>query len=286
MTVKDVLDKTVQFFKDKKIETARLDAELLLCSALGYKNRVDIYLKFEEPLKEPELVKCRDFVRRRSQGEPVAYILGEKYFYGFAFKVTPSVLIPRPESELLIEQALLWIQKKGLEAPKILDLGTGSGCLGLTLAAKIPQAQVVLVDASAEALAVALRNADLLAVADRVQLIHSKVEDLQDVLHAFDLIISNPPYIASGDSRVEKDVHQFEPHMALYSDDNGLQALTSWSQKARAWLAPKAWMGFEMGAGQSEDMKKHFAGLSIFDSISVIKDLSGHARHIIGEKNG
>ena len=74
--------------------------------------------------------------------------------------------------------------------------------------------------------------------------------------------------------------------MALYSDDNGLQALTSWSEKARAWLAPKAWMGFEMGAGQSEDMKKHFAGLSIFDSISVIKDLSGHARHIIGEKNG
>jgi release factor glutamine methyltransferase len=286
MIVKDVLDKTVQFFKDKKIETARLDAELLLCSALGYKNRVDIYLKFEEPLKEPELVKCRDFVRRRSQGEPVAYILGEKYFYGFAFKVSPAVLIPRPESELLIEQALKWIQKNNFESLCILDLGTGSGCLGLTLAKKIPQAQLTLVDASAEALAIAKENADQLMIADRVQVIHSKVEDLQDFAQPFDLIIANPPYIAPNDSRVEEGVQKFEPHLALFSEDNGLGALRSWSHKAAAWLAPKAWMGFEMGADQSEDMKKHFAGLSIFDSISVIKDLSGHSRHIIGEKNG
>lgn len=286
MIVKEVLDKTVQFFKDKKIETARLDAELLLCSALGLKNRVDIYLKFEQPLKEDDLVKARDLVRRRSQGEPVAYILGEKYFYGFPFKVSAAVLIPRPESELLVEAALKWIEKQGLETPKILDLGTGSGCLGLTLAKKISGAQVTLVDASPEALTIAQQNADQLAVLDRVQLIHSKVEDLQDFSTAFDLIISNPPYIAAGDVRVEEDVHKFEPHMALYSEENGQQALRTWSKKASAWLMPKAWMGFEMGMDQSEDMKNYFAELSVFDSISVLKDLSGLSRHIIGEKNG
>jgi len=286
MIVKDVLDKTVQFFKDKKIETARLDAELLLCSALGYKNRVDIYLKFEEPIKEPELIKCRDFVRRRSQGEPVAYIVGEKYFYGLGFKVSPAVLIPRPESELLIEQAQKWIEKNKLTLMRILDLGTGSGCLGLTLAKKNPEAQVTLIDASAEAIEIAKTNAEQLSVGDRVQLIYSKVEDLQDFSQPFDLIIANPPYIAPNDSQVEENVHKFEPHLALYSEDHGLHALQTWSKKAAAWLAPKAWMGFEMGADQSEDMKKYFAELSIFDSISVMKDLSGHSRHIIGEKNG
>jgi len=286
MIVKDVLDKTVQFFKDKKIETARLDAELLLCSALGYKNRVDIYLKFEEPIKEPELIKCRDFVRRRSQGEPVAYIVGEKYFYGLGFKVSPAVLIPRPESELLIEQAQKWIEKNKLTLMRILDLGTGSGCLGLTLAKKNPEAQVTLIDASAEAIEIAKTNAEQLSVGDRVQLIYSKVEDLQDFSQPFDLIIANPPYIAPNDSQVEENVHKFEPHLALYSEDHGFHALRTWSKKASSWLAPKAWMGFEMGADQSEDMKKYFAELSIFDSISVMKDLSGHSRHIIGEKNG
>jgi release factor glutamine methyltransferase len=286
MIVKEVLDKTVQFFKDKKIETARLDAELLICSALGYKNRVDIYLKFEQPLKEPEVVKCRDFVRRRSQGEPVAYILGEKYFYTYPFKVTPAVLIPRPESELLVESALQWIEKQGLEKPKILDLGTGSGCLGLTLAKKQEGVSVTLVDASPEALEIAKENAQSLGVADRVQTIHSKVEDLQDFSEQFDLIIANPPYIAANDPRVEEQVRKFEPHLALYAENKGLQALQDWSSRAIPWLSSKAWMGFEMGSDQSEDMKKHFAGLSAFDSISVIKDLSGHSRHIIGEKNG
>src|SRR6185312_1986894 len=230
MIVKDVLDKTVQFFKDKKIETARLDAELLLCSALGYKNRVDIYLKFEEPIKEPELIKCRDFVRRRSQGEPVAYIVGEKYFYGLGFKVSPAVLIPRPESELLIEQAQKWIEKNKLTLMRILDLGTGSGCLGLTLAKKNPEAQVTLIDASAEAIEIAKTNAEQLSVGDRVQLIYSKVEDLQDFSQPFDLIIANPPYIAPNDSQVEENVHKFEPHLALYSEDHGLHALQTWSK--------------------------------------------------------
>jgi release factor glutamine methyltransferase len=286
MIVKDVLDKTVRFFKDKQIETPRLDAELLLCSALGYKNRVDIYLKFEQPIREPELVKCRDFVRRRAQGEPVAYILGEKNFYGFDFKVSSAVLIPRPETELLAEQALRWIEEKQLTSPRILDLGTGSGCLGLTLAKKIPQSYVTLVDASAEALAIAQENAKRLEVSDRVQWIHSKVEDLRAFTQPFDLIIANPPYIAPGDSRVEESVRNFEPHMALYSEEEGAKALRVWSQKAASWLAPTAWMGFEMGMDQSEKMKAYFSGLSIFDSVVVLKDLAGHPRHIIGEKNG
>jgi release factor glutamine methyltransferase len=158
--------------------------------------------------------------------------------------------------------------------------------LGLTLAKKLEGVSVTLVDASAEALEIAKENAQNLGVIDRVQFIHSKAEDLPVFKGAFDLIISNPPYIEHNDPRVEEHVHKFEPHMALYAENKGLKALQDWSSKAVSWLAPKAWMGFEMGADQSEDMKKHFAGLSAFDSISVIKDLSGHSRHIVGEKNG
>ena len=104
MKLKEVLDRTVQFFKDKNIDTPRLDTEILLTEALGYKNRVDLYLKFDQPLSEAELNRSRDYVRRRSQGEPVAYIIGKKDFYGFSFQVSPAALIPRPETELLVEE--------------------------------------------------------------------------------------------------------------------------------------------------------------------------------------
>jgi release factor glutamine methyltransferase len=286
MNLKEVLDRTVQFFKDKKIETPRLDTEILLTEALGYKNRVDLYLKFDQPLKDEELVKSRDFVRRRSQGEPVAYIIGKKDFYGYTFQVNDNVLIPRPETELLVEEALKWIQKNGIDNPKILDLGCGSGCIGITLLKKIPNATLVAVDKSAEALQVAKQNAQNLQVGDRAEFVHSDSLDLKFDAKTFDLILSNPPYIAEDDPNVQAEVKAFEPEMALFADDNGFQALKAWAKHAAPWLKEKAWMGFEMGATQGPTMKEYFSSLKIFDEVRIVKDLAGLDRHIVGEKNG
>jgi release factor glutamine methyltransferase len=137
MKLKEVLDKTTAFFKDKKLDTPRLDAELLLSHGLKL-DRIQLYMKFDQPLSDEELATCRELVRRRSQGEPVAYIQGSKEFYGFSFEVNSHVLIPRPETEHIIDEALKWATDKDREL-KILDLGTGSGCVGLTLLKKFPQ---------------------------------------------------------------------------------------------------------------------------------------------------
>ncbi len=286
MNLKEVLDRTVQFFKDKKIETPRLDTEILLTEALGYKNRVDLYLKFDQPLKDEELAKSRDFVRRRSQGEPVAYIIGKKDFFGFTFQVNDNVLIPRPETELLVEEALKWFEKHKIENPKILDLGCGSGCIGISLLKKIPNATLISVDQSSEALEVAKKNGHNLGVADRAEFVHSDAMALKFDSNTFDMILSNPPYIAENDPDIQAEVKAYEPPMALFADDAGYKALTDWSSNAVSWLKPTAFIGFEMGATQGPRMKSHFESLKDLKSVRIVKDLAGLDRHIVGEKNG
>lgn len=290
MKLKEVLDKTIQFFRDKKIESPRLEAELLLAHGLKLE-RIQLYLKFDQPLAEEELAHCRELVRRRVQGEPVSYILGYREFFGNSFKVTPAVLIPRPETEQLVEEALNWAQSKG--AMGILDLGTGSGCIGLTLLKKLPDAKLIAVDISQEALAVAQENAVKLEVSDRVQFVHADAATASDVLKAFktftgkstvDIVVANPPYIASMDPSVEEGVVKFEPHQALFACDEGLALLKKWSQTYKNFLSDEGLMLMEMGYTQGEAMKKHFQSLEVFQETRVIKDLSGHDRIIRGVK--
>jgi release factor glutamine methyltransferase len=286
MKLKEVLDRTVQFFKDKNIDTPRLDTEILLTEALGYKNRVDLYLKFDQPLSETELNRSRDFVRRRALGEPVAYIIGKKDFYGYTFLVSPAVLIPRPETEILVEEALLWLMNSGIENPRVLDLGCGSGCIGFSILKKVPNASLVSVDKSAEALEIAKMNAEQLQVAERVEFICKDATELEFPGGSFDLILANPPYIASDDPQVQLEVKKFEPPMALFSGDNGLYALKSWSANSLKWMKSKSMMGFEMGWNQGAALNETFIGYSAFESVKIIKDLAGLDRHIIGVKNG
>ena len=286
MKLKDVLDKTVQFFKEKNIETPRLDAEILLAHALKLKSRVDLYLKFDQPLPEDELTACRELVKRRIQGEPVAYITGEKGFFDSQFLVNKDVLIPRPETELIVETALNWIEKNKLENPKILDLGTGSGCIIISILKKIPQAQGIAVEKSAGAVQIAKQNAERLGVSQRLELIESDVLKADFSNESFDLIVSNPPYIAKDDDRVEKDVKGFEPNTALYAEDLGRADLFKWSTAANPWLKKKSLMIFEMGFEQGPDMREHFEKLNCFQENKILKDMSGHDRIIVGEKNG
>ncbi len=292
MNLKEILERTTIFFKEKKIDSPRLDAEILLSHGLGMK-RIDLYLKYDQPIKESELEKLRELVKRRSLGEPVAYILGEKDFYGETFLVSPSVLIPRPETELLVEKVLDWQKAAAVQKPKILDLGCGSGCIGLMLLKKIPTAKLFAVDISADAIEIAKKNAVQLNVQDRVVWFHSDASQSENVISELDrlfnskidILVANPPYIDPMDKEIDIHVKQYEPAAALFSEDKGLKYLKEWSAKYVQCLNQKSIVMMEMGYTQAQDLKNHFVDLKKFDFINIDKDLSGKDRFIRGECN-
>lgn len=289
MKIKEVLDKTVKFFQEKNFESPRLEAELLLSHALKL-DRIHLYVKFDQPLGEDELARARDLVRRRVGGEPVAYITGEKGFFGSVFKVGPGVLIPRPETEHLVEEAISWMEKQTKEDFCIVDLGTGSGCIGLSLLKAVPHAKLVAVDRSSKALEYFRLNSTALGLDERCLHICADAKDATEVLkkieeHGFekiDILVANPPYIDPSDPEVETSVKNFEPHEALFSSQRGLQDLQSWSQIYRPLMQTPGLMLMEMGYLQGPDMKKHFEKIS-FNNVEVKKDMAGHDRVIKGE---
>lgn len=293
MKLKEVLDKTTQFFKSKGLDSPRLDAELLLAHGLKLQ-RIQLYLKFDQPLSEGELAVCRELVRRRGQGEPVAYILGSREFFGYPFKVHSAVLIPRPETEHVVESVCEWATDAERDYC-IVDLGSGSGCIGLTLLKKLPKAKLIAVDISRGALDVAKTNAEALEVSERAHFVEADAGDVDRVLaevkdfvgtSQIDILVSNPPYIAPGDPDVEENVKKFEPEIALFAPENGLKFLSDWSRKYSPFLGPKAIMLMEMGMTQGPAMQKAFEDLGVFDAVDIVKDLAGLERVIRGVKNG
>ncbi|WP_347359463.1 peptide chain release factor N(5)-glutamine methyltransferase [Bdellovibrio sp.] len=293
MKLKEILDKTTAFFKDKKIDTPRLDAELLLAHGLKLE-RIQLYLRFDQPMKDEELAVLRELVRRRAAGEPVAYVLGYRDFFGHRFEVNSNVLIPRPETEHIIEDVLAWAQDKD-QPWGFVDLGCGSGCIGLSLLKEYPQAKLIAVDLSAGAVETAKRNAEALGVADRVQFVNCDAGDVDAVMSAYkdfagkaqiDVLVSNPPYIAQNDPQVEENVKKYEPNSALYAEEDGLALLKAWSAAFAPYLRKPGLMLMEMGMSQGAAMKQSYDSLKIFNEISVIKDLSGHDRVIRGETHG
>ncbi|MFN8790236.1 MAG: peptide chain release factor N(5)-glutamine methyltransferase [Bdellovibrionales bacterium] len=285
MKLKEVLDKTIQFYRDRKFENPRLEAEWLFASALKL-DRVQLYLKFDQPLAEPELNRLRHMIRRRTSGEPLAYITGSRGFYGFEFEVTPDVLIPRPETETLVEKALEKLKSFEGDSLRVLDLGCGSGCIGLTLAKKDSRLQVGLIDVSEGALQVAQRNAQTLGVHERCHFFHEDaLTFLQKAVSHYDLIVANPPYIRPHDPQVEDHVKKYEPELALYAPE-GTSKLKTWSEAAASKLSAQGLMLMEMGHDQGPEMKKHFEALGRFQNVEVIQDLSHHDRVILGELHG
>ena len=292
MEIKAVLDKTIKFFKDKGFESPRLHAELLLAHSLKIE-RIQLYLKFEQVLTETELTAARELVKRYVQGEPVAYIVGERGFFGHIFKVGPGVLIPRPETEHLVEEAIDWMKKNPQEKLTVVDLGCGTGCIGLSVLKANPNAHLIAVDISAVAVKFAQENANHLGVADRCRFLLSDAENIDLVLaevkkigaDKIQLLLSNPPYISETDTEVQKSVKDFEPSEALFAKDDGLFKLRKWSELYLPFLSEPGLMLMEMGYQQGPDMKKHFDNLK-FKSVAIKKDLSGHDRIIRGEVHG
>ncbi|MEK6628513.1 MAG: peptide chain release factor N(5)-glutamine methyltransferase [Bdellovibrionota bacterium] len=277
MKLKEVFEKSVQFFKDKKIDNARLDAELLISHALKIE-RVHIYVKYEQPLSETEITNCREAIRRRVQGEPVAYITGEKGFYGEMFSVGEGVLIPRPETELIVEEALAFIKLKDIKEPKILDLGAGSGCIGFSILKNCKTASLISIEKSEAAYKYLANNQERLKLTERSQIVLGDVLDVKLSIQKFDIIVANPPYIAENDPQTELNVKKFEPHAALFCERNGYAASFDWSAKFKDTLNSPGMMLFEMGHQQGAELKQHFEKLA--SDIKILKDLSGLDRVI------
>lgn len=305
MQVKDVIQKTTQFFKDKGFASPRLDTELLIAHALHWE-RMKLYLNYDYPLSEEELKACRELVRRRSQGEPVAYILGHKDFYNHSFKVTPDVLIPRPETEMIVEETLKWVKSLQDKTDfRFIDFGTGSGCIGLSILSELLSEDIsvtmastlLAVDASEGAIAVASENARALEIDDRAQFLVRDIAELStgDVMNALgglaDAVVANPPYIAIDDPLVEENVKRFEPSSALFSGEDGIHHIRVWAMKAAELTSPDALVIFEIGASQGSAAREIFQSLKHFRNIEIIRDLSGKDRFVRcyrlpGEYNG
>jgi release factor glutamine methyltransferase len=245
MTVREILDLTTRFFRDRGIESARLDAELLTADALGVR-RLDLYLAPERPLTTVERDALRETVRRRGRGEPVAYIRGVREFYGLPIAVTSAVLIPRPETEVLVDAVLAFLSGAG-GAATVVDVGTGSGAIACAVASRAPAASVTGTDTSAEALEVAARNVATLGLAERVSLVRC---DLLDGITArpLDAVVSNPPYVADGEaSMLDRSVRDFEPRAALFAGPDGMSVTTRLVEAALPRLRPGGILALEVG---------------------------------------
>ncbi len=245
-TIREVVEWTATDLASRQITTARLDAELLVAQALGI-DRVGLYLDLNRPLVDDERAAIRALVSRRRDREPVAYILGYRDFYGRRFAVDSSVLIPRPDTETLIEQALELIPEDRLF--RVLDVGTGSGAIALTLAAERPLASVTATEVSVDALRVASKNAAALRLGDRVRFLRA---DLVDEGNEYDLVVSNPPYVARAQmAELEPEVRDYEPSLALEGGQDGLDVVRALLRAAAGVTHPDAQMLIEVGEGQA-----------------------------------
>jgi release factor glutamine methyltransferase len=242
-----ILNWTKGYLSEKGVENPRLEAEWMLCEALSL-DRVGLYLNFDKPLSESELAAYRGMVGRRGKREPLQYILGSQEFMGLDFQVTPAVLIPRHDTEVLVTEGV----KRGGEARSILDIGSGSGCVAIALAKALPESEICSVDISAEALAVARDNAQRNGAA--VQFFQGSLFE-PFAGRRFDMVVSNPPYIPAAElTTLQLEVRGFEPLSALDGGVDGLDFYRCITERAPEHLNPGGWLLFEVGAGQAPDV--------------------------------
>lgn len=278
-TVKKILDWTHRYFIEKNIPEPRLSAELLLAEVLKCR-RLELYLQFERILTTDERTIYRQYVNRRARREPVQYILGETEFYGLPFRVSPAVLIPRPDTELLVDAVIEYLQFHPLPAPKILDIGTGSGCIAVALAKRFPNAAVWGVDISEAAIEVAKVNAARNAVNIRL-LTGDYFEITAQLPPAFDVIVSNPPYIAEREwTAIQPEVRQFEPRGALLAGADGLDFYRRLVAALPAQFAGNGAVFLEVGYGQAAAVAKMLAQCGFLTEVR--KDLQRIDRVIAG----
>lgn len=281
ITVLEAINLSTDYLNKKGIESARLNSELMLAHILRCK-RLELYLLFDRPLDESELQQYRIYLSRRAQREPLQYILGEVEFFDVKLKVNKSVLIPRPETELLVEKIIDDFKEK--KSFKFLDIGVGSGNISIALLKNISQAIALAIDISEEALSLAKENSISNKVVDRINFVKFDIlNDEIEKLGRFDLIISNPPYISSQDfETLEPELKFYEPKIALTDFYNGLTFYKKIIEQSSLLLNEKGKIYFELGKGQSSEVKKMLEDKN-FVEIKIIKDYQGIERIVCGE---
>jgi len=280
-TISEALDSAARFLREKRGRSPRLDAELLLAHLLEC-SRTQLYAHGPDPLDPALVVAFQELLERRKAGEPVAHLVGWKEFYGRRFAVTPHALIPRPETEFLVEAGLQLLERRAPIRPEILELCTGSGAVAVTLALEMPHAVVWATDLSEQALQLARENVLSHRVQERVHL------SCGDLFHAlsgsrrFDLILANPPYVGTeGGPAPEEAVVRHEPAMALFAGPDGLEVVRRLVAEAPEWLVDGGNLVLEVAAGQSEGVEAMMQERGFRDT-GLVCDLAGLPRVVLG----
>lgn len=283
LTILEAVNSAAEHLNKKNVKSARLNAELLLAHVLNIK-RMQLYLSYDTPLKKNEIDLYRELLLRRSKSEPLQYIIGKVEFYGLELEVNSSVLIPRAETELLVEEIINSFPKE--KEINILEIGCGSGNISIVLASNFSNSHIKAIDISDSAIELSNKNARLNCVAEKISFLKVDVfNDLSKNFSNFDLIVSNPPYVSSEDfNKLEPELRLYEPHIALTDGLDGLSFYRRISEQSQFILKQKGKIFFEIGFGQADAVKKILAGAG-FKNIKVKKDYSGIDRIISGELN-
>lgn len=284
-TIARLLAWTTDFFARRELESPRLCAELLLAHALGCQ-RLELYTRHEHIPQPGALASFREAVREAAAGRPIAYLTGVKEFFALPFEVTPAVLIPRPETEVLVERTIALIRSAHPPPQRVLDLGTGSGCIAVSLARHLPGVRVFASDISAEALRVAQRNAERHGLAGRIEFREGDLLACWQEGEPFDVIVCNLPYIGANEAaELPASVRDYEPHVALYAGEDGLAILRRLAEEAPAHLTAGGHLLSEVGYGQSASVRALLDEAGWRDIVTYRDDLR-HERVVHARSGG
>ena len=281
-TVLEILQLSSDYLEKKGIESPRVNAELLLADVLNCK-RLDLYLKFDQPLKEFEINKYREFLGRRAVFEPYQYIIGKSEFYGRVFNVDKNILIPRPETELLVEEVINYGKSKS--ELKILDIGTGSGNIPITIALELPNSQLTSIDISSKAISAAINNSSKYEIKDHISFLEIDVfsDKVFSLNQKFDVIISNPPYVSLNDySTVQKEILNFEPKEAVTDNGDGYKFYRRIAEISKKLLNENGVIFCEIAKNQSTVLNQLYLDFN-YSSVNFKKDYQNIDRILVVE---
>jgi release factor glutamine methyltransferase len=285
-TIQKLLNWAVEYLTEKGIDSPRLSAELLLSYVIGLK-RIDLYTQFDKTVSKEQLDKLHELVKRAAQHEPVAYLVGKTEFYSLELNVTSDCMVPRPETELLVERAIEFLRTR-TGKQFVCDLCTGCGCVAIAIARNCPDESIIATDICDAALSVAAENIEKHQLGGRVKLLCG---DLFDPIvpgldvEKFDLIVCNPPYVSAAEfEKLDKTVKDYEPKLALFAGEDGLDIYRRIFEKADAFLKPDAALMLEIGYSQGQAVKELLEGTAYFSNITIEKDFSDNDRIITAIK--
>jgi release factor glutamine methyltransferase len=283
-TIQKLLNWITDYLTQRNVDAPRLSAELLLSHVLGLK-RIELYTQYNQPVAQEQLDQLRELVKRAGQHEPVAHLVGRTEFYSMEFDVTPDCLIPRPETELLVQRAIEFLRKR--TGPQLVcDLCTGCGVIAVAIARNVPDAKVIATDISESALGVAAQNVEKHKLQERVELRRGDLfEPLVAQLDLFDVIACNPPYVSAAEyEALEKNVKDYEPRLALHAGADGLDFYRRIAGKVDGYLKPDGVLLLEIGYQQGDAVRALFEHTGVFAEVRVEKDLTRNDRIVVAQK--